>query len=128
MMEMATCHVCGKIHGSTSGGACQGCRKLLDVVYEKARAYLRDHPKEKLHAAELAKAINEDERLIEILIVEGRFDSNNSGGDEDDESVKRTKKLLEDIQKNLTTHGKKGGEGRAATTYGADRYGRAKDK
>ena len=120
-MEMTTCHSCGKIFGTSSGGVCPSCRKLLDIVYEKARAYLRDHSKEQLNTRELAEAIEEDERLVEILMIEGKFENKDNGGLEDDEVEKKRKRLLEDLQKSLSTPVKKN-EG--ATTYGADRYGK----
>ena len=122
-MEMTTCYMCGKIFGTSSGNTtiCPSCRKLLDIVYEKARAYLRDHPKEQLNTMELAKALGEDERHIEILMLEGRFDAKDNGGMEDSEVDKMRKKLLDDLQRNLSGSSKKG-EGK--TTYGADRYGK----
>ena len=120
-MEMATCYTCGKIFGTSSGTVCPSCRKLLDIVYEKARVYLRDNPKEKLNTMELAKALGEDERLVELLMLEGRFDASNNGGPEESQEEKMRKKLLEDLQKSLLTTAKKS-EG--MTTYGADRYGK----
>ena len=120
-MDMQTCHVCAKIFGSSSGAVCPACRKLLDMVYEKARAYLRDHPKEKLNTSELAKVLDEDDRLIEILMIEGKFDSKDNGGLEESEVEKKRKRLLAELQENLAGPAKKN-EG--MTTYGADRYGR----
>ena len=124
-MEMATCYVCAKIFGTSSGTVtvCPSCRKLLDIVYEKARAYLRDHPKDKLNAMELAKALGEDERHIELLMLEGRFDAGNNGGIEESQVDKMRKKLLEDLQRNLASPSKKD-DGEGMTTYGADRYGK----
>ena len=119
-MEMTTCNVCGKIFGTSSGSVCPACRKLLDIVYEKARAYLRDHSKEQPNTRELAEAIGENERLIEILMIEGRFDSKDKSG-LDDEVEKKKQRLLDDLQKSLATPSKKS-EG--VTTYGADRYGK----
>jgi hypothetical protein len=97
----------------------------LDVVYDKARAYLRDHPKESMNATELAKAIKEDGRLVEILMIEGRFDT--GGGDEqaDSEDEKKRKRLLEDLQKNLSTPQQRE---RGATTYASDRHGTGKER
>jgi hypothetical protein len=120
-MEMTTCQVCGKIFGTSSGAVCPACRKLLDVVYEKARAYLRDHTKENLNTRELAEAIEEDERLIEILMMEGRFENKDNSGLGESEVDRKRKRLLEDLQKSLATPSKKND---AATTYGADRYGK----
>lgn len=120
-MEMTTCHICGKIFGSTSDGVCKACRGLADIVYEKARAYIRDNPKEELDARGLAAAIGEDRRIVEILMLEGRFT-----GDPDDaapiESAeeKRRRKLLEDIQKSLLTPSQRQ---QKASTYGKDRHG-----
>jgi len=122
-MEMATCYTCGKIFGTSSGAVCPSCRKLMDVIYDKARAYLRDHPKDKLNAMELAKALGEDERLVELLMLEGRFDARDSDGPEDSREEKMKKKLLEDLQKNLSTTAKRS-DGEGMTTYGADRYGK----
>ncbi|MCL2683643.1 MAG: hypothetical protein FWE55_00215 [Synergistaceae bacterium] len=120
-MEMTSCHVCGKIFGTSSGVVCPACRKLLDIVYEKARAYLRDHPNDRLNTRELSEAIDEDERLVEILMIEGRFDSKDNGGLEDSEVEKKRKRLLEDLQKSLLTPSHKSG---GITTYGRDRYGK----
>ena len=120
-MEMATCHVCGKIFGTSSGGICPSCRKLLDIVYEKARAYLRDNPHDQLNARELAKKIDENERLVEMLMVEGRFENVDNGGLEESEVDKKRKQLLADLQKSLSVPVKKSD---AAMTYGAGRYGR----
>ena len=123
-MEMTACNVCGKIFGTSSGSVCPSCRKLLDIVYEKARAYLRDNPKTSVNARELAKEIGEDERLVEILMVEGRFESK-SEGMEDDEAEKKRKMLLEDLQKNLASTPQKQ---RETTTYGSDRHGTRREK
>jgi len=120
-MEMTTCTICGKIFGTSSGSVCPSCRKLLDIVYEKARAHLRDHAKEKMNTHDLAIAIDEDERLVEILMIEGRFDSKDNGGLEDSEVEKKRKRLLGDLQKSLLPTAKKS-EG--ITTYGRDRYGK----
>jgi hypothetical protein len=90
------------------------------MVYEKARGYLRDHPKEALRARELAKAIGEDERLVEILMLEGRFENKDNGGLDDREVDKKRKKLLEDLQKSLSVPAAKEAP---ATTYGSDRHG-----
>lgn len=119
-MEMTTCHVCGKIFGTSSGAVCPSCRKLLDIVYEKARTYLRDHPKDNLDARELAKMIDENERLVEILMLEGRFDNKDNGGLEQSEVDIKRKRLLEDLQRNLSPSAHKS-EG--VTTYGHDRHG-----
>ena len=126
MLNMMTCPVCGKICGASSGTICSSCQKLLDMVYDKARAYLRDHPKKRLHAPELAKAIGEDTRLVEILVLEGRFDTKDDNGPDETEAEKKARRLLEDLQKNLATPGKKTDADPGFTTYGADRYGREK--
>jgi rubrerythrin len=123
-MEMTACNVCGKIFGTSSDSVCPSCRKLLDIVYEKARAYLRDHPKESMNARELAKAIGEDERLVEMLMIEGRFENKNDG-EEESEAEKKRKLLLEDLQKNLASTPQKQ---REAGTYGSDRHGTRKEK
>jgi hypothetical protein len=124
IMEMTACNVCGKIFGTSSGSVCPSCRKLLDIVYEKARAYLRDNPKASMNAKELAKKIGEDERLVEILMMEGRFE-NKSDGTEEGEAEKKRKLLLEDLQKNLASAPQKQ---REATTYGSDRHGARREK
>ncbi|MDR1581216.1 MAG: hypothetical protein LBS35_12745 [Synergistaceae bacterium] len=118
-MEMTACNVCGKIFGTSSGSVCPACRKLLDIVYEKARAYLRDHPRANMNARELAREIGEDERLVEILTIEGRFE-NKSEGLEENEVEKKRKLLLDDLQRNLTTAPQKQ---RETGTYGSDRHG-----
>jgi phage FluMu protein Com len=118
-MEMTTCYVCGKVIGKSTGEICPQCRKLLDVIYEKARTYLRDNPKEKLDALELAEALGEDERLIQLLAMEGRFSGEDNDGKEEDEEEKKRQQLLAEIEKSLSNTVKKG-----ITTYGADRYGK----
>jgi hypothetical protein len=118
-MEMTACNVCGKIFGTSSGSICPACRKLLDIVYEKARAYLRDNPKAEMKARALAKAIGEDERLVEILMIEGRFENKDSDG-LDSEVEKKRKKLLEDLQRSLA---KPAPKEEGMTTYGNDRHG-----
>lgn len=120
-MEMTTCHICGKIYGSTGDRVCGSCRRTAEAVYDKARAYIRDNPKAELDAESLAEAIKEDKRVIEILMLEGRFT-----GDPDDatpiESAeeKKRKRLLEDLQKNLASPTQK----QRISTYGSDRHGR----
>ncbi len=120
-MEMTTCHNCGKIYASTGDAICKSCRALADIVYDKARAYIRDNPKEELDAEGLAQAIGEDQRIVEILMIEGRFT-----GDPDDaapiESAedRRRRRLLEDLQKNLNAPTQR----QKASTYGSDRHGR----
>lgn len=127
-MEMTTCHICGKIYGSTGDALCGGCRKLADVIYDKARTHIRDNPKTELNAKELAEAIKEDQRIIEILMLEGRFrgDGSDAAPLETPEERKR-KKLLEDLQKNLASPSARDARAAAAktvTTYGSDRHGR----
>ncbi|MDR1651479.1 MAG: zinc ribbon domain-containing protein [Synergistaceae bacterium] len=121
-MEMTACTVCGKIFGASSGKVCPACGKLLDMVYEKARAYLRDHPHADMHARDLAKAIKEDEKLVEMLMIEGRFDRREDSGSDED---KKKMKLLEELQKNLSVPSQKES---AASTYGSDRHGAGKDR
>ena len=117
---MTACDVCGKIFGSTGRAVCPSCRKLLDIVYEKARTYLRDNPKTELRAPELAKAIGEDVRLVEIIVAEGRFDSKHSSEDMSDDERKR-QKLLAEIEKSLSATTEKA---QPRVTYGQDRHGR----
>lgn len=119
-MEMTTCPLCGKIFGSSGKGTCGQCNKLLDIVYDKARSYLRDNPKEKPDAKELAKAIDEDAKYIEMLMLDGRFDSDSDGAPESLEEKKR-QQLLESFQKNISSDKP---ERRKASTYGSDRHGR----
>lgn len=121
-MEMAACNVCGKIFGASGRSVCPACRKLLDIVYDKARTYLRDNPDEELRVQSLAEAIGEDVRLIEVLVAEGRFDNKDGYDDEVSEEDRRKKKLLEDLQKNLSSPVPKKDLGIA--TYGRDRHGR----
>ena len=120
-MEMTTCSICGKIFGSSGRGICGQCQKLLDIVYEKARAYLRDNPKAELSAPELAKAIKEDVRLIELLMLEGRFAAEPDKPIEDREERKR-RQLLESLQKNISSSAAQ--KEQKSTTYGSDRHGR----
>jgi hypothetical protein len=120
-MEMTTCNVCGKVFGSSSGSTCPSCRKLLDIVYNKARTYLRDNPGKVLNSAELSKAVGEDKKLLDILIVEGRFDGGDSPKTDESEVEKRRRKLLKEIENNLSFPTKKGS---ASTTYGSDRHGK----
>lgn len=118
-MEMTACDVCGKIFAATGRAVCPDCRKLLDIIYEKARTYLRDNPQEKIRAAELAEAIGEELRLVEIIVAEGRFDSQNIS--EDDPEEKKRKRLLDEFQKNLSGKQEKAAK---RVTYGQTRHGR----
>lgn len=120
-VEMTACNVCGKIFGTSGRAVCPSCRKLLDIVYEKARAYLRDHPKEELSYQELAKKIGEDLRLVEILVAEGRFDNKGETSLNAEDDRKR-RKLLEDLQRNLSGTSSQRGPG--SSTYAKDRHGR----
>jgi hypothetical protein len=120
-MEMTACNVCGKVFGSSSGSTCPSCRKLLDIVYNKARAYLRDNPGKGLNAAELSSAIGEDKKLLDILIVEGRFDGGDYPGIDESDVEKRRRKLLKDLENNISLPAKKGP---SSTTYGSDRHGK----
>jgi predicted amidophosphoribosyltransferase len=122
-MDMTTCCVCGKIFGASSETVCPACRKLLEIVYEKARAFLRDNPKLKPNASELAREIGEDERLINILVTEGRFEK----GDDipDDSADRKKKKLLEELAKNMPAPERKSA---GLTTYGNDRHGVGRDR
>lgn len=120
-MEMSACVVCGKIFMVSGRAVCPACRKLMDIVYDKARSYLRDNPDATLNARELAKAIKEDAALIEILVMEGRFENTNEAAAEDEDDKKR-KKMLEDFQKSLTKSSDPGKKG--PSTYGSDRHGR----
>ena len=77
-----------------------------------------------MNARELAKKIGEDERLVEILMIEGRFE-NKSKGPEESEADKKRKLLLDDLQKNLASTPRKQ---REPTTYGSDRHGARREK
>ncbi|MDR3254218.1 MAG: hypothetical protein LBT31_01450 [Synergistaceae bacterium] len=121
-MEMTTCNVCGKIIGMSPTSVCPSCRKLLDIVYGKARTYLRDNPKTEFRANALAKAIKEDVRLIEILVAEGKFDPNDLPRQDDDADGKRRQQLLGELQKNIKT----GPEPKVEkVTYGSSKHGRS---
>jgi hypothetical protein len=124
-MEMTTCNVCGKIFGASSDTTCASCRKLLDIVYEKARGYLRDHPKTELNARELARKIGENERLVEMLMIEGRFSSGDGEAQTESDGDKKRRRLLEDLQKSLATPERKAP---GAGTYGSDRHGTGKER
>jgi hypothetical protein len=123
-VEMETCCVCGKIFGASAGSICQSCRKLLDVVYEKARTYLRDNPKAEVRAKSLAEAIGEDARLVEILVLEGRFDAKDGPEAEESEGEKKRRRLLQDLQKSLETPVKQQEE---KITYGSSKHGKRAD-
>jgi hypothetical protein len=92
-------------------------------VYEKARTYLRDNPKAEVRAKSLAAAIGEDVKLVEILVLEGRFDAKDSPRMEEGELEKRRKKLLQELQKNLELPVKQ----EEKTTYGSSKHGRRAD-
>jgi hypothetical protein len=122
-MDMTTCSVCGKIFGASSETVCPACHKLLEIVYGKARAFLRDNAKLKLNAHELAREIGEDERLINILMMEGRFE--NGDGEPEDISARKKQKLLAEIEKSLSSPAQKN---TGVTTYGNDRHGVGRDR
>jgi hypothetical protein len=90
-------------------------------VYEKARTYLRDNPKTEVRAKALAAAIGEDVKLVEMLVVEGRFDSKDSPRMEESELEKRRMKLLQDLRKNLEIPVKQQEE---KVTYGSSKHGK----
>jgi hypothetical protein len=119
-MEVTTCLICGKIYGSNGEAICKPCRRLANIVYEKARTYLRDHPDAELDARSLSEAIDEDRKIVEILMLEGRFT-----GDPNDEAPlesaadKQRRRLLEDLQKNLASPAQR----QRQSTYGSDRHG-----
>lgn len=121
-MEMSTCPMCGKIHAVGGDAICKSCRTLVEIVYEKARNYLRDHPKDEgTNAAALAEAIGEDIRIIQILMMEGRFTGNPDDEHRlESEQEKKRKQLLDELQKNIFDPVKE----QKATTYGVDRHGR----
>ena len=140
MMEMTKCMLCGKVFGSSGKKACSACRKEMDAIYEKARNYLRDHPKEELDAQKLAVVMEVDPQMIRLLIEEGRFvkespaddnkeDLKNDSAELSDESKKQ--RLLEEFQKTVgkqsSTAEKKSSEDQSssqAMKYGRDRHSR----
>lgn len=122
-MEMTTCPLCGKIHASQKDAMCKACRGLVEIVYEKARNYLRDNPKGEANAHALADAIGEDVRIIQLLMMEGRFTGNPD--DEhmlESEDERKRKQLLTELQRSLATPAME--EKQKVTTYGNDRHGR----
>lgn len=122
-MEMTSCPICGKIHVVGKDALCKACRGLVEIVYEKARNYLRDNPKDEMDAKQLADAIDEDIRIIQMLMMEGRFTGNPD--DEhmlESEEEKKRKQLLNEIQKSLSSSS--GESSHKYTSYGQDRHGR----
>lgn len=119
-MDMTACGICGKVFGSTGHGVCPSCMKLLETVYEKARAYLRDNPKTGFGAQALASAIGEDVRLVEILAAEGRFTGDRQDSDMGADE-KRNRRLLDELKKNLSGQQEKAPR---RVTYGQDRHGK----
>lgn len=120
-MEMTKCPICGKIHATGGDAICKACRGLSEIVYEKGRNYLRDNPKTELNALELANEIGEDPRIVQILVLEGKFTGNPDDAHTlETEEEKRRKQLLADLQKTLATPSQK----QKVTTYGSDRHGR----
>ncbi|MBP9957824.1 MAG: hypothetical protein KBF14_05165, partial [Synergistaceae bacterium] len=110
-MEMTKCILCGKVFGSAGKKACSSCRKEMDTLYEKARNYLRDHPKEELDAQKLAVVMDVDPQWIRLLIEEGRFvkdhPADDSKEDLKDDSAelsdeRKKQRLLEEFQKTVT--------------------------
>ena len=124
-MEMTKCILCGKVFGSAGKKACSSCRKEMDTLYEKARNYLRDHPKEELDAQKLAVAIEEAPQMIRLLIDEGRFVKGDSK-DSSDESAEEKKKqrLLEELQKTVEKKSSVDQSAGKVTTYGKERHSR----
>lgn len=125
MMEMTKCILCGKVFGSTGKKTCSACRKQMDVLYEKARNYLRDHPKEELDAQKLAVAIEEDPQMIRLLIEEGRFIKGDSkDGDDESAEEKKKQRLLEELQKTVEKQSSVDQSTSKVTTYGKERHSR----
>jgi hypothetical protein len=118
-MQMSTCQLCGKIFASTGPKVCASCSKRLDRVYEKAREYLRDNPQMELDARDLAEAIQENLHDLEILISQGRFEREAS-----DPAERQRKRLLEELQKSLSTSSSGRAGGTSRSTYGRDRHGK----
>lgn len=122
-MEMTACPICGKVHVVSKDPLCKACRGLTEIVYEKARNYLRDNPKLELNASGLAEAIDEDMRIVQLLMLEGRFTGNPD--DEhmlESEDEKKRKQLLAELQKNLSMPSE---ERQKIVTYGTERHGRS---
>ena len=120
-MELGACVVCGKIFMVSGRAICPACHKLMDIIYDKARSYLRDHPNENLNARELAKAIKEDAALVEILVMEGRFEKSYEGPQES-EGEKKHRKMLEEFQQGLAKSELE--SKKAHVTYASERHGR----
>lgn len=139
-MEMTKCILCGKVFGSSGKKACSACRKEMDAIYEKARNYLRDHPKEELDAQKLAVVMDVDPQMIRLLIEEGRFVKDNPADDnkedlkEDSDALsdeRKKQRLLEEFQKTVAkpsgTAEKKNNEDQSpsqAMKYGRERHSR----
>lgn len=122
-MEMTSCPVCGKVHMTGKDAICKACRQLTEIVYEKARNFLRDNPKFETNAKGLADAIGEDPRIIQILMMEGRFTGDPADEHRlESEDEKRRKQLLDELQKNLAAPTED--RQQKATTYGNARHGR----
>ncbi len=123
-MEMVTCDLCNRPFATAGPKICVRCLKRLDAVYVKAREFIRENPKSRLTVSELAEAIGEDVRDLEVLIAQKRLDRDAgdfSGGADDEES--RRKKLLESFQRSVTDTS--GGEGKKTyRSYGEERYGK----
>ena len=139
-MEMTKCILCGKVFGSAGKKACSSCRKEMDTLYEKARNYLRDHPKEELDAQKLAVVMDVDPQWIRLLIEEGRFvkdhpaDDSKEGLKDDSAELsdeRKKQRLLEEFQKTVTkpsgTAEKQSSEDQSssqAMKYGRERHSR----
>lgn len=120
-MEMSACPICGKVHVVSKDPLCKSCRTLTEIVYEKGRNYLRDHPKAELNASGLAEAIGEDMRIVQLLMLEGRFTGNPDDEHRlESEEEKKRKQLLDELQKSLSAPVEK----QKFSTYGNDRHGR----
>ena len=112
----------------------------MDTIYEKARNYLRDHPKEELDAQKLAVVMDVDPQWIRLLIEEGRFvkdhPADDSKEDLKDDSAelsdeRKKQRLLEEFQKTVTkpsgTAEKQSSEDQSssqAMKYGRERHSR----
>jgi hypothetical protein len=73
-----------------------------------------------VQAKSLAEAIKEDVKLVEILVAEGRFEPKDPEGPIENESEKRRKKLLEELQKNLEASARRD----KVVTYGSSKHSR----
>ncbi len=115
-MNMVTCDRCSKLFGSPGPRICPACSKELDKIYERAREYLRDHPRERLNVSDLAEILNEEAADIDLLVAAGRLRLWDDNSFDDREGERE--RLLKAFQKNLSRDGGKEG----SILHAANRY------